>query len=65
MVIDWGDASITNPLFELSVLDSYTPDWPAEATDRWLDLLGVDRSGWSGVPPSGVDSPGSRLPPLL
>lgn len=51
VIIDWGDASITHPLFELSVIDSYTPGWPAETTDRWLELLGADHDGWSAFRP--------------
>jgi len=50
-IIDWGDASISHPLFDLAVLDSYTPDWAPEATDRWLDLLGCDRTAWSAFRP--------------
>lgn len=51
MILDWGDATITHPLFELAVLDGYTPDWPVEATDRWLELLGVGRSEWQAFRP--------------
>ncbi len=50
-IIDWGDASISHPLFDLAVLDSYTPSWGIEATDRWLDLLGLDRAAWAAFRP--------------
>jgi len=50
-IIDWGDASISHPLFDLAVLDSYTPDWGSEATDRWLDLLGSNRAAWDAFRP--------------
>lgn len=50
-LIDWGDASVSHPLFDLAVLDSYTPDWPSSATDRWLDLLGFERAAWSAFRP--------------
>ena len=51
VIIDWGDSAVTHPLFDLVVLDSYTPDWPSSATDRWLDLLGVGRSEWQAFRP--------------
>ncbi len=51
VVIDWGDATITHPLFELGVLDSYTPGWPPQATDRWLELIGGDRGSWDAFRP--------------
>ena len=51
VIIDWGDASITHPLFELGVLDSYTPEWPDDATDRWLAMLGADRRDWAAFRP--------------
>jgi aminoglycoside phosphotransferase (APT) family kinase protein len=51
VILDWGDAAITHPLFELAVLDGYTPDWPVEATDRWLELLGVGRPEWQAFRP--------------
>lgn len=50
-IIDWGDASISHPLFDLAVLDNYTPQWGSEATTRWLDLLEVDRAGWAAFRP--------------
>lgn len=50
-IIDWGDASISHPLFDLAVLDSYTPEWGSEATDRWLDLLDFDRTAWHAFRP--------------
>lgn len=50
-IIDWGDASISHPLFDLAVLDSYTPQWGSEATTRWLDVLEVDRAGWAAFRP--------------
>lgn len=51
VILDWGDAAITHPLFELAVLDSYTPDWPEHVTDRWLELLGVGRPEWQAFRP--------------
>lgn len=51
VIIDWGDASVSHPLFDLAVLDSYTPEWGQEATDRWLNLLGLDRSAWEAFRP--------------
>lgn len=50
-IIDWADASISHPLFELAVIDSYSPEWSTTATDRWLDLLGVGRAEWAAVRP--------------
>ena len=50
-IIDWADASISHPLFELAVIDSYSPEWPRTATDRWLDLLGVGRAEWAAIRP--------------
>ena len=50
-IIDWGDASISHPLFELAVLDSYSPGWPPAAADRWLGLLGVGRAEWAAFRP--------------
>lgn len=50
-IIDWGDASISHPLFDLAVLDSYMPDWGSEATERWLDLLGCDQAAWTAFRP--------------
>ncbi len=50
-IIDWGDASISHPLFDLAVLDSYSPEWPPTATDRWLELLGVGRAEWAAFRP--------------
>lgn len=51
VILDWGDAVITHPLFDLSVLHSYSPDWPPVATDRWLELLGVGRPEWDAFSP--------------
>lgn len=51
VILDWGDATVTHPLFELAVLDGYTPGWPATATDRWLELIGVGRSEWQAFRP--------------
>lgn len=50
-IIDWADAAVTHPLFELSVLDSYTPEWPSAATDRWLELIGANRADWDAFRP--------------
>lgn len=50
-IIDWGDASVSHPLFDLAVLDSYTPEWGSEVTDRWLDLLDLDRQAWTAFRP--------------
>lgn len=50
-IIDWGDASVSHPLFDLAVLDSYTPEWGSSATDRWLELLDLDRSAWDAFRP--------------
>lgn len=51
MIIDWGDASISHPLFDLAVLDGHTPEWASDATDRWLDVLGLDRPAWTAFRP--------------
>ncbi len=51
VILDWGDATITHPLFELAVLDGYASEWPATATARWLDLLGVGRPEWDAFRP--------------
>lgn len=50
-IIDWGDASVSHPLFDLAVLDSYTPEWGSDATDRWLELLDFDQAAWSAFRP--------------
>lgn len=50
-IIDWGDATVSHPLLDLAVLDSYTPHWNQTATERWLDLLGCDRAGWDAFRP--------------
>jgi len=50
-IIDWGDASISHPLFDLAVLDNYTPDWNPSATTRWLELLGCSSGAWDAFRP--------------
>lgn len=50
-IIDWGDASITHPLFDLAVLDSYTPQWGSDTTDRWLETIGSEPAAWAAFRP--------------
>jgi hypothetical protein len=51
VVLDWGDASVTHPLMELAVLDSYRPHWADEVIDPWLEMVGCTRSQWEAFRP--------------
>lgn len=51
VIVDWGDATISHPLLDLAVLDSYTPDWGPEVAERWLGLLELSVGAWTAFRP--------------
>lgn len=56
IILDWGDATIGHPLFDLAAFESYTPDWDPRVFERWLATWGDTASGsvvdaWTAVRP--------------